>query len=195
MSTKGSIFPCVASSQFQSQICCSHVNQLGVNQGRPQVQRGVWFRANEASGRGEIWIIRDTNHHFCVLPSQIRIDSGRVVERRHTALLAHSFCGGATGQPTSKATIMCTSLSQCVVPVAPPAAGVAGWRSVASAAGLAPVVCRRCRRPDRQEATPNTRTSDPTLFFNMLSLTGKRLADHGVRRKRLFLEVFLKSRT
>ena len=47
-------------------------------------------------------ISRDAQHHFCVLPSQVRIDSVRVVVRLHAALLAHSFRGGASGQPTSK---------------------------------------------------------------------------------------------
>jgi hypothetical protein len=48
-----------------------------------------------------------------------------------------------------------------------------------------------------QETTPNTRTSDPTLFFNMQSLivlklaihqSDRRLAERGVRRKRLLLK-------
>ena len=52
-----------------------------------------------------------------------------------------------------------------------------------------------------QEATANTKTSDPTLFFNMQSLivlrlaihqSDRRLAEHGVRRKRL-LEGYLGS--
>ena len=89
-------------------------------------------------------------------------------------------------------------VAEALPPVLPPVAEAPPVVVVPPVAAASRSICVSLLLQEQtQETTPNTRNSDPTLFFNMQSLivlqlaihrSDRRLAEHGVRRKRLLLE-------
>ena len=82
-------------------------------------------------------------------------------------------------------------------PVLPPVAEAPPAAPRVPPVGFGSVWLSLLLQDQTQEAIPSTKTSDPTLFFNMKSLivlrlaihqSDRRLAEHGVRRKRLLLK-------
>ena len=190
MSTQGSMSPCVASLQFQSQICCLHgelidgsttgdhkfKGEFGFAQTKPadvanagsfatQTIISVYCRPKSALTKD---VLSNVVMQLCSHTASVVEQPDNPLARQQ--LCAHACANVVTGvavathaaPPLDTAPPVAKAPPLALPPVAeaPPVLPVVPPVDVASVELPLP-------QAQTQEATQNTRTSDPTLFFNM----------------------------
>jgi hypothetical protein len=190
MSTQGSIFPCVASPQFQSQICCSHVEsgpgdhkfkgEFGFAQTKPSAELNIGSLATQIiitlyirpKSALTADVLSNVVMQLCSHTAVVVVQSANPLARAQFFLQASSNV--ATGVPVAPPAadppvaeappaVVVPPVAE-VLPVLPPVAAVVP-------PGVGTVWFSLLLQEQTQEATPNTKTNGPTLFLNMLSLT------------------------